>query len=62
MSSLMTVNEVADILRVDDTTVRRWIKQGTLDAVILPHPNERAAYRIRRETLNKLLGIEEKAS
>jgi excisionase family DNA binding protein len=56
MNDLLTVSEVADILRVDDTTVRRWVKQGVLDAVVLPHVNERQAYRIKRETLGKLLG------
>ena len=55
MSELMTEKEVADILRVDDTTVRRWVKQGALEAVILPHKNERQAYRIRREILDKIL-------
>lgn len=55
MSDLLTVAEVANILRVDDTTVRRWVKQGALDAVVLPHVRERQAYRIRRETLEKLL-------
>jgi excisionase family DNA binding protein len=56
MSELLTVSEVARILRVDDTTVRRWVKQGALEAVILPHVNERQAYRIKRETLEKVLG------
>ncbi len=56
MSELLTVSEVAKILRVDDTTVRRWVKQGALEAVILPHVNERQAYRIKRETLEKVLG------
>jgi excisionase family DNA binding protein len=56
MGELLTVSEVARILRVDDTTVRRWVKQGTLEAVVLPHVNARQAYRIKRETLDKLLG------
>ena len=56
MKELLTVSEVAHILRVDDTTVRRWIKQGTLEAVILSHANERQTYRIRRETVEKVLG------
>ncbi len=56
MSELLTVSEVAEILRVDDTTVRRWVKQGALEAVILPHVNERQAYRIKRDTLNRVLG------
>jgi excisionase family DNA binding protein len=55
-SDLFTVSEVARILRVDDTTVRRWVKQGALEAVILPHVNARQAYRIKRETLEKVLG------
>jgi excisionase family DNA binding protein len=56
MSDLLTVSEVAKILRVDDTTVRRWVKQGALEAVVLPHLNTRQAYRIKRETLDKVLG------
>jgi excisionase family DNA binding protein len=58
LSELLTVSEVARILRVDETTVRRWVKQGTFDAIVLPHANERMAYRIKRETLDKLLGQE----
>ena len=55
MTELLTVHEVAQQLRVDDTTVRRWIKQGALDAVRLPHLNKRESYRIRQDTLEKLL-------
>jgi excisionase family DNA binding protein len=56
LSDLLAVSEVARILRVDDTTVRRWVKQRVLEAVILPHISERQAYRIKRETLNRVLG------
>jgi len=52
---LLTIGEVARQLRVDDTTVRRWIKSGALDAVILPHPGTRQVYRVRRSTLDALL-------
>ncbi len=55
MNELLTVGEVARILRVDNTTVRRWVKQGSLEAVVLPHANMRQVYRIKRETLNKVL-------
>jgi excisionase family DNA binding protein len=55
-SGLLTVGEFADRIRCDTTTVRRWIKQGTLEAVTLPHGGKRKAYRVKRETLNKLLG------
>ncbi len=58
-SDLLTVREVAEQLRVDDTTVRRWIKNGILEAITLPHRGARQAYRIRRETLNALLAPSE---
>ena len=54
-ADLLTVREVAKQLRVDDTTVRRWIKNGVLEAITLPHRGTRQAYRIRRSTLNALL-------
>jgi excisionase family DNA binding protein len=52
---LLTVSEVAQQLRVDDTTVRRWIKNGVLEAVTLPHVGQRQSYRVRRRTLDLLL-------
>jgi excisionase family DNA binding protein len=52
---LLTVHEVAQSLRVDDTTVRRWIKNGVLAAIALPHRNTRQAYRVKSDTLNELL-------
>ncbi len=52
---LLTVREVARRLRVDDTTVRRWIKSGSLEAITLPHKGRRQAYRIKQSTLDKLL-------
>ena len=55
MPELLTVHEVAEVLRVDDTTVRRWIKNGVLEAVRLPHLNKRESYRVRQATLDKLL-------
>lgn len=52
---LLTVREVARRLRVDDTTVRRWIKSGALEAITLPHRGKRQAYRIKKSTLDGLL-------
>lgn len=52
---LLTVREVARRLRVDDTTVRRWIKSGALEAITLPHKGKRQAYRIKGSTLDALL-------
>ena len=50
-----TVHEVARLLRVDDTTVRRWIKNGALPAVALPHTGVRRSYRIAKEEYDKLV-------
>jgi excisionase family DNA binding protein len=51
---LLTVSEVARRLRVDSTTVRRWIKEGALDAILLPGKQNKK-YRIDQETLDGLL-------
>ncbi len=51
---LLTVHEVARHLRVDDTTVRRWIKSGALEAITLPHRGKRRGYRVRKLTLDEL--------
>jgi excisionase family DNA binding protein len=52
---LLTVREVAKYLKVDDTTVRRWIKGGVLAAVTLPSKERRRSYRIRKDVFEKLL-------
>lgn len=52
---LLTIHEVARRLRVDDTTVRRWVKSGALEAITLPHRGNRQSYRVRRSTLEALL-------
>lgn len=54
-NDLLTIREVAQRLRVDTTTVRRWISLGLLEAIILPHRGKRQAYRVRRSTLDHLL-------
>lgn len=55
---LLTVREVARRLKVDDTTCRRWIKNGALDAISLPHVGKRQAYRIKRSVLDAVLNGE----
>ena len=56
---LYTINEVADILRVDPGTVRRWGYNGIFPLVALPSgPNGRAGgYRVRKSDVDKLLGV-----
>ena len=55
LEELLTVHEVARRLRVDDTTVRRWIKNGVLEAITLPHKGKRQAYRVKQSTLEILI-------
>jgi excisionase family DNA binding protein len=52
---LLTVHEVAMRLRVDDTTVRRWIASGILPAITLPSRGNRHVSRIRQSDLNKIV-------
>ena len=52
---LLTVHEIARRLRVDDTTVRRWINNGILEAITLPHAGKRRGYRVKQSTLDELL-------
>ena len=58
----MTVHEVARNLRVDDTTVRRWIKNGALEAITLPHLGSRNSYRIRKSSFDALFNTATRAS
>jgi len=59
---LYTVREVAKVLRVNDSTVRRWIKGGQLPAITLPHSANREAYRIRGQTILDLIEPAEKGT
>ncbi|MBO0779884.1 MAG: helix-turn-helix domain-containing protein [Ktedonobacteraceae bacterium] len=54
---LLTAEEVAQKLRVDATTVRRWVKTGALTAVTLPNLGKRQAYRFRKDDLERLLNV-----
>jgi excisionase family DNA binding protein len=51
----LTIEEVAKKLRVNRTTVLRWIKNGALEAIALPHANTRTVYRVKKATLDKVL-------
>lgn len=52
---LLTLRYVAKRLNVSEDTVRRWAKQGILDAVPLPNLGKHQSYRVRRSVLNDLL-------
>lgn len=55
MEELLTISEVAKRLRVDQSSVRRWIKLGAMEAVVLPHKGKRQIHRVKRETLDRVL-------
>jgi len=55
MIELLTILEVATILRVNEATVRRWIRSGILVAVALPRRGYRQSHRIPRSALEKVL-------
>lgn len=57
---LLTVREVAKRLRCDDTTIRRWIAAGSLEAIALPHSGNRKAYRIKKSALERILQPKER--
>ncbi len=50
---LLTVQEIARRYRVDDSTVRRWIKSGVLEAVTLPGRGKRQVFRVKKSSLRK---------
>jgi excisionase family DNA binding protein len=51
---LLTLKEVADILRVDPRTVERWLKSGALKGYKLGG-GKTAPWRIEKEEIRKFL-------
>ncbi len=49
----LTVDEVADLFRVNIETVRRWIRAGELPVLDLGGP--RVGYRVRRADLDDFI-------
>ncbi len=49
------VKEVVDMLKVHEQTVRRWIKQGDLPAVLF---GRRGGYRIKASDLDAFLNTQ----
>lgn len=52
---LLTVKEAANILRIDPSTVRRWVCEGVLDAVKFQGGGKRnrSVYRITLSSLEE---------
>jgi len=57
LPDLLTVREVAEILRVSPLTIKRWGKRGKLPAIRI---NSRGDRRYRKEAVLWLLGMETK--
>lgn len=55
LPDLMTIREVADLLRVSPLTIKRWGKKGKLPAIRI---NSRGDRRYRKEVVLRLLGVE----
>ncbi|MEK7633855.1 MAG: helix-turn-helix domain-containing protein [Patescibacteria group bacterium] len=56
LPDLMTIREVADLLRISPLTIKRWGKKGKLPAIRI---NSRGDRRYRKEVVLRLLGVEE---
>ena len=59
LPDLLTVREVAELLRVSPLTIKRWGKRGKLPAIRI---NSRGDRRYRKEQVLWLLGIEKKGN
>ncbi len=57
LPDLLTVREVAEVLRVSPLTIKRWGKRGKLPAIRI---NSRGDRRYKKEAVLWLLGIQEK--
>jgi len=57
LPDLLTVREVAQILRVSPLTIKRWGKRGKLPAIRI---NSRGDRRYKKEAILWLLGIQQK--
>lgn len=54
LPDLLTIREVAQILRVSPLTIKRWGKKGKLPAIRI---NSRGDRRYKKEVVTKLLGM-----
>lgn len=59
LPDLLTVKEVAQLLRVSVLTVKRWGKRGKLPAIRI---NSRGDRRYKKEAVLWLLGMQQKSA
>ncbi|MEK7559398.1 MAG: helix-turn-helix domain-containing protein [Patescibacteria group bacterium] len=58
LPDLLTVREVAQILRVSPLTIKRWGKRGKLPAIRI---NSRGDRRYKKEAVQYLLGLQSRS-
>lgn len=51
----LTIPDVAKRLRVHTATIRRWIDQGTLPAIVLPHRGKRRIHLIKMSVFQRIV-------
>lgn len=56
LPDLLTIREVAQLLRVSPLTIKRWGKKGKLPAIRI---NSRGDRRYKKDVVLRLLGVEE---
>ena len=56
LPDLLTIREVAELLRVSPLTIKRWGKKGKLPAIRI---NSRGDRRYRKEVILRLLGVDQ---
>ncbi len=56
LPDLLTIKEVATLLRVSNLTIKRWGKKGKLPAIRI---NSRGDRRYKKEIVLRLLGMQE---
>lgn len=58
LPDLLTISEVAELLRVSPLTIKRWGKKGKLPAIRI---NSRGDRRYKKDVVLRLLGVEGEA-
>jgi len=56
LPDLLTISEVAQLLRVSPLTIKRWGKKGKLPAIRI---NSRGDRRYKKNVVLRLLGVED---
>lgn len=54
-TELLTVPETAQLFEVDTRTIRRWINDGMLKSVVLPHKGNYKIHRVEAALVRRIL-------